>query len=118
MRHSATQITEKLRRAEALRAEGRTQKEIADTLGVSVMTFHRWRKAHPQALRSLTRAELQDDGPGDEPTTRRQGSRIADLQVENARLRKLVTDLLLEKMQLEEQAHAFSGRDQLKRAHR
>jgi hypothetical protein len=35
---------------------------------------------------------------------RRGGDRIAELQLENSRLRRLVTDLLLEKIKLEEAA--------------
>jgi hypothetical protein len=33
-----------------------------------------------------------------------EGDRIAELQLENSRLRRLVTDLLLEKLKLEEAA--------------
>jgi hypothetical protein len=42
-------------------------------------------------------------------------ARIAELQLENARLRKLVTDLLLEKMSLEEDAHRDRGRTAMKK---
>ena len=103
-RHTAAEIAAKLRQADALSAEGRVQNEIAKALGVSVMTFHRWRKARPQTA---------DSAPASAPTSHllivdkteaepgRQ-TRIAELQLENARLRRLVTDLLLEKMKLEE----------------
>jgi putative transposase len=37
---------------------------------------------------------------------RRGGDRIAELQLENSRLRRLVTDLLLEKIKLEEAAQS------------
>jgi hypothetical protein len=37
---------------------------------------------------------------------RRGGDRIADLQLENSRLRRLVTDLLLGKVRLEELAQS------------
>ena len=50
-RHTAAEIAAKLRQADALSAEGRVQNEIAKALGVSVMTFHRWRKARPQTTR-------------------------------------------------------------------
>jgi hypothetical protein len=37
------------------------------------------------------------------------GDRIAELQLENSRLRRLVTDLLLEKVKLEEAAQRQSS---------
>jgi hypothetical protein len=37
--------------------------------------------------------------------TRGAGNQITELQLENSRLRRLVTDLLLEKIKLEETAH-------------
>jgi hypothetical protein len=40
-----------------------------------------------------------------EPSPIDQAARIRELQLENSRLRRLVTDLLLEKMNLEEGAH-------------
>jgi putative transposase len=40
---------------------------------------------------------------------RRGGDRIAELQLENSRLRRLVTDLLLEKIKLEEAAQSQSS---------
>ena len=46
-RHTSAEITTKLDEAATLGAQGRNQREIAQALGVSVMTFHRWRKAHP-----------------------------------------------------------------------
>ena len=89
-RHNLIEIENKLREANALSAAGRTQSEIAKQLNVSVMTLHRWRKALPQSAH----AENQ--------TSRSHSVRLAELQLENARLRKLVTDLLLEKMGYEE----------------
>jgi hypothetical protein len=40
------------------------------------------------------------------------GDRIAQLQLENSRLRRLVTDLLLEKMKLEEAAQSKGFSDE------
>src|SRR5262249_9424165 len=37
-----------LARANGLATQGKLQSEIARTLGVSVMTLHRWRKARPE----------------------------------------------------------------------
>jgi hypothetical protein len=50
-----------------------------------------------------------------EPDRTRGTDRIAELQLENSRLRRLVTDLLLEKVKLEEAAQssvARRGRDE------
>jgi transposase-like protein len=44
-RHSRAEIATKLAQANELVTEGKLQSEIARTLGVSVMTLHRWRKA-------------------------------------------------------------------------
>jgi putative transposase len=67
---------------------GELQSEIARALDVSVMTLHRWRNAPPGA------SEPDPTGGG--------SGRIAELQLENSRLRRLVTDLLLEKIKVEE----------------
>ena len=91
-RHSRVEIATKLAQANKLAMQGKLQSEIARTLGVSVMTLRRWRKAPPgsqPASRELDRTRGADD-------------RIAELQLENARLRRLVTDLLLVKVKLEE----------------
>ena len=79
-RHSRAEIATKLAQANDLARQGKLQSEIARTLGVSVMTLHRWRK--------------EADGPN---RTRSGDDRLAELQLENSRLRRLVTDLLLEK---------------------
>jgi putative transposase len=95
-RHSRAEIATKLVEANDLAMRGKLQSEIARTLGVSVMTLHRWRKAShgPQAAH----------GVGEPNAARGRGDRIAELQLENSRLRRLVTDLLLEKIRLEEAA--------------
>jgi putative transposase len=62
------------------------QSEIARTLGVSVMTLHRWRKALLGA---------QSAHKAGRPDPMRSGDQIAQLQLENSLLRRLVTDLLL-----------------------
>jgi hypothetical protein len=81
-KHSRVEIATKLAQANDLATQGKLQSEIAHTLGVSVMTLHRWRKAPPEPQ------------PADD--------RTAKLQLENSRLRRLVTDLLLEKVKVEE----------------
>ena len=96
-RHSKVEIATKLAQADDLASQGKPQSEIARTLGVSVMTLHRWRKAPPPAPQPAREA--------DEPDWTRSGDdRITELQLENSRLRRLVTDLLLEKIKLEEAA--------------
>ena len=104
-RHSRVEIATKLAQANDLATQGKLQSEIARTLGVSVMTLHRWRKAPPEpqsAFVATHEAGLSDRTPAG-------GNRIAELQLENARLRRLVTDLLLEKIKLEEAAQSQSS---------
>jgi transposase-like protein len=48
-KHSKAQIARKLAEANDLAEQGKSQSEIARTLGVSVMTLYRWRKAPPGA---------------------------------------------------------------------
>jgi putative transposase len=100
-RHSPIEIAAKLAQADALIAQGRRNQEIARTLGVSVMTFHRWRKS--QSVRQDQQSETSD-GPRqiDQLSEAETLGLIAELQLENSRLRRLVTDLLLEKIKLEE----------------
>jgi len=99
-RHSRVEIATKLARANDLATQGKLQSEIARALGVSVMTLHRWRKALPSPRPALV-ATHEASQPGRTPGG---GNRIAELQLENSRLRRLVTDLLLEKIKLEEAA--------------
>jgi putative transposase len=93
-KHSKAEIAAKLAQADDLATQGKLQSEIARTIGVSVMTLHRWRKlpAAPQAMPAGS-----NDSGQIQPQTR-----IAELQLENSRLRRLVTDLLLEKIKSEE----------------
>jgi putative transposase len=100
-KHSNAEIAAKLARADELGTQGKLQEEIARTLGVSVMTLHRWRKA----------AEASGIALGDRAKPRPVAralhrGRVAELQQENELLRKLVTDLLLEKMKLGESLQA------------
>jgi len=97
-RHSPNEIVAKLEQADELARQGRRRVEIARALGVSLMTYHRWRKAHEQTnVPHLTHDVLET--AGDRTMT------ISDLEQENIRLRRLVTDLLLKKLELEEQLH-------------
>jgi putative transposase len=95
-KHSKAEIATKLGQADDLATQGKLQSEIARTLGVSVMTLHRWRKMPSLPHAALARAN------GSAPIDEVPETRIAELRLENTRLRRLVTDLLLEKMKLEE----------------
>ena len=106
-KHSKAEIAAKLAQAGDLATQGKLQSEIARALGVSVMTLHRWRKMS-RAPAGLNEAGQFDQAP--------HASRIAELQLENSRLRRLVTDLLLEKMKLEEAFQA--GKPATRRAAR
>jgi putative transposase len=92
-KHSKTEIAAKLAQADNLATQGKLQSEIAQTLGVSVMTLHRWRKAATEPGQVVNGSSSGDQTPQ---------LRIAELELENSRLRRLVTDLLLEKLELEE----------------
>jgi putative transposase len=111
-RHNAAEIAAKLGEVEALVADGHTQSEIAKALGVSIMTLHRWRKAGPQVPRSRLAPlpAVASTGSTTSPSEPERQARIGELQVENGRLRKLVTDLLLEKMRLEDEVQRIHGR--------
>jgi putative transposase len=102
-RHSPQEIASKLHQAEELLRAGKLQQEIARELGISVMTYHRWRAAARAAVNAPSIApEISDLAPRPELSD---GVRSVqdDLQVENARLRRLIVDLLLEKTRLQEQ---------------
>ena len=111
-RHTEAEIAAKLVEADALVAEGQTQDAIAQVLGISVMTFHRWRKAYPHVLRSKAAGASEIDAHllVAQPSDPGHDNRYAALKLENMRLRKLVTDLLLEKMRLEDEMQHNSGR--------
>jgi putative transposase len=93
-KHTRAEIATKLAQANDLTTEGKLQSDIARTLGVSVMTLHRWRKAppRPQPTSVVTHDRSQPD------RTRSGDDRIAELHLENSRLRRLVTDLLLRRL--------------------
>src|SRR3981189_402298 len=98
-KHLRAEIATKLAQASDLATQGKLQSDIARTLGVSVMTLHRWRKAPSGPHPALVSAHNAEHDP-----TRDESDRISELQLENLRLRRLVTDLLLEKIKLEEAA--------------
>jgi putative transposase len=92
-RHSKTEIAAKLVHADDLATRGMLQREIARTLGVSLMTLHRWRRKlsqPPTALATLDEVAKFQSELGS-------AHQIAELELENSRLRRLVVDLLLER---------------------
>jgi putative transposase len=93
-RHSKIEIAAKIVQADDLAAQGVLTQEIARLLGVSLMTLHRWRKARPGPASPEEVARFEAElGPD---------RSVAELKLENARLRQLLVDLLLEKVMLEE----------------
>ncbi len=104
-RHSPDEMEAKLRQAEKMVAEGKRQADIAKALDISVMTYHRWRKRPPDVIRYAAQGAARTILP-----ERDEEKGLAQLQTENARLRRLMTDLLLEKIELEEALRAQSFR--------
>jgi putative transposase len=106
-RHASGEIAAKLAQANELAAKGKTQREISKALGVSIMTYHRWKKvlsADPDSGRDTRRVSLEV-----QPQTSSAISSVEmvkRLELENSRLRRLVTDMLLDKLKLEEELRA------------
>ena len=69
------------------------------------MTYHRWRKSQPSHDQHEPVAAKEAAGANalPEPSTKVDQARIEELRLENDRLRRIVTDLLLEKVKIEEQ---------------
>ena len=105
-RHASGEITAKLAQANEMAAKGKTQREISKALGVSIMTYHRWKKM-------LNAEEPADVPQGAAPEIRLGKSSVAGademikrLELENSQLRRLVTDMLLDKLKLEDELRA------------
>jgi putative transposase len=96
-RHDPQEITTILRLADDMMRDGKSQKDVCQSLGISVMTFHRWRKVADSTDLRLEPIEGQDHAPDT-----RHHSQIDDLRLENQRLRRIVSDLLLEKVKVQE----------------
>ena len=84
-RHKAEEIVAKLRQVEVLTAQGRPTAEAIRAIGVTDVTYYRWRNEY---------GGLKGD----------QVRRLKELEAENARLRRAVSDLTLEKLILKEAA--------------
>ena len=84
-RYSPEEIISKLREAEAYLPEGVTVGEVIRRLGVTKITYYRWRKEY-----GGMKVE--------------QAKRLKDLEKENARLKRLLADAELDKAILREAA--------------
>ena len=84
-RFSVEQIINHLREADVLLAQGRTVGEVCRQIGMSEQTYYRWRKEY---------GGLKVD----------QAKRLKDLETENARLKRAVAELTLDKLILKEAA--------------
>lgn len=84
-RYRPEQIIVKLREADVLLSQGHTVAQVIKALEVSEVTYYRWRKEYVGMTTS-------------------QAKRLKDLEKENARLRKAVSDLTLDKLILQEAA--------------
>lgn len=84
-RYSVEQIINHLREADVWLAQGRTVGEVCRHIGVSEQSYYRWRREY---------GGLKTD----------QARRLKELERENSRLRRAVSDLTLEKLVLKEAA--------------
>ena len=84
-RHTAEEIVAKLRQVDVLTAQGRSVAEAVRVIGVTEVTYYRWRSEYG-GLKGV------------------QVKRLRELEAENTRLRRAVSDLILDKMILAEAA--------------
>lgn len=102
-RHASGEITAKLAQANEMAAKGKTQREICKALGVSIMTYHRWKKMMNVPADAHANG---DEIPLEKSDTTEADSVLRRLELENSRLRRLVTDMLLDKLRLEDELRA------------
>lgn len=84
-RHTAEEIVTKLRQVDVLMAQGRQVADAVRAIGVTEVTYYRWRNEY---------GGLKGD----------QVKRLKELETENTRLRRTVSDLTLDKLILTEAA--------------
>ena len=82
-RYKPEEIVAKLRQVDVLTGQGSTVADAVRQIGVTEYTYYRWRKEYG----GLQTSQIK---------------RIKDLEQENARLRKAVSDLTLDKLILQE----------------
>lgn len=90
-KHKPEQIIAKLREADAMLNGGSSIGEVCQKLAVSEQTFHRWRAQY---------GGMKSDA----------AKKLKELEQENARLKRAVADLTLDKQILKE-AIDFLGKD-------
>ena len=84
-RYNAEEIIHRLREADVLFGQGETVGQVCKQLGVVEQTYYRWRKAY---------GGMKID----------QAKRLKELETENARLKRAVADLTVDKLILKEAA--------------
>ena len=84
-RYNAEEIIHKLREAEVLLAQGSSIAQACKQLGITDQTYYRWRKSY---------GGMKVD----------QAKRLKELEAENARLKRAVADLTVDKLILKEVA--------------
>ena len=84
-REKPEDIIVKLRQVEVLQGQGKSVSEAVRQIGVTVQTYYRWRKEYGGMSRD-------------------QAKRLKELETENTRLRRAVSDLTLDKLILKEAA--------------
>lgn len=84
-REKPEDIVSKLRQVEVLQGQGKSVQDAVRQIGVTVQTYYRWRKEYG----GMSRDQLK---------------RLKELEAENQRLRRAVSDLTLDKMILTEAA--------------
>ena len=84
-RHTAEEIVTKLRQVDVLMSQGRPVADAVRAIGVTEVTYYRWRNEY---------GGLKGD----------QVKRLKELETENTRLRRAVSDLTLDKLILTEAA--------------
>ena len=94
-RHTPEQVINKLREAETMLAGGRTVAQVLQHLGVSEATFNRWRNQY---------GGMKSEG----------AKRLKELEIENARLKRLVAEKELDIAILRE-ANDYLGKPQAPR---
>jgi putative transposase len=83
--HKPEEIVTKLRQVDVLTSQGKLVADAVRAIGVTEVTYYRWRQEY---------GGLRSD----------QVKRMKDLEAENTRLRRAVSDLTLDKMILAEAA--------------
>ena len=84
-RHKPEEIVAKLRQVDVLTSQGRSVADAIRSIGITEVTYYRWRQEF---------GGLKSD----------QVKRLKDLETENTRLRRAVSDLTLDKLILQEAA--------------